>query len=341
MFRFKYRYLFIFLLALYSYLNILFTEGYRLFGYQLNGFYLFLGLLGAVFLIWESDRFLERFLNYFKGITRDKLHPLIIFFLLSLINVAVIATLATFIISLLLHEPAEELAFHFKISLGFVFRINLFLNSINAIVYFMDQFKKSQLEAEQLKKQNLEAQFEALRSQINPHFLFNSLNVLSTLVYKDAVASAEFIQQLSKVYRYLLYYQEKKVVVFAEELHFLDAYVYLLKIRFKDNLDINLDIPQNYHQYYIAPASLQLLIENAIKHNIVSARHPLTIRIFIKEDKYVIVENNMQEKIIKEHSTSTGLKNISRRYEFISNEKVIVLRNDNEIFSSNSINSTG
>jgi sensor histidine kinase YesM len=316
------------LLAIYSYLNILFTEGYRLFGYQLNGFYLFLGLLTAVFLVWELDRFLEKYLEYFERITRNKLHPLIIFFLLSLINVVVIAAIGTLVIALLLHEPAEELAFHFKVSLGFVFRINLFLNSINAIVYFMDQLKKSQLETEQLKKQNLEAQFEALRSQINPHFLFNSLNVLSALVYKDPTASAEFIQQLSKVYRYLLYYQEKKVVVLAEELHFLDAYVYLLKIRFKDNLEIIIKVPKHYHQYYIAPASLQLLIENAIKHNIVSAKHPLIIRIIVKEDKYLIVENNLQEKINKEHSTSVGLKNISRRYKFISNEQVIVLRNE-------------
>lgn len=328
MFKVRYRYLFILLLAVYSYLNIQFTEGYRLFDYDIGGIYLFGALLAAVFLVWEGNRFIELFIEARYRRKPIRLHPLILFFVLSLVHVTIISFVLTWLFDKALGESIEIYFLHLKITMGFVFRVNLFLNSINGIVFFMNQYKKSQLEAEQLKKQTLEAQFEALRSQINPHFLFNSLNVLSTLVYKDAEASTEFIHQLSRVYRYLLYYQEKKVVQLREELQFLNSYIYLLQIRFRDTLHIGVEIPPEFLDYYVAPASLQLLIENAIKHNVVSKRRPLGIRLYVKGGDWLVVENRLQEKQMKELSTATGLKNIARRYEFISNRSIAVTRSD-------------
>jgi two-component system, LytTR family, sensor kinase len=218
---------------------------------------------------------------------------------------------------------------HLTLLMAFGFRVNLFLNCLNAIVYYMNQLKKTQLEAEQLKKISIEAQFEALRNQINPHFLFNCFNVLSTLVYKDADTSAKFIAQLSTVYRYLLFNQEKKVVPLRDELEFLEAYLFLLKIRFGENLVVENRISHDGEKFFMAPAVLQMLIENAIKHNVVSKKNPLHIRLF-SENGWIVVSNTLQEKEVKELSTQVGLRNIMSRYLFLSHEEVQILKNGEE-----------
>jgi len=321
------RYLFIFLLGGYSYLNILFTEGYKIFGYDVEWYFLLITLLILVLLIWEGNRLIQ---HHFIQRLRDRkpsYRPLLIFFALSLVWVLIISTITSASIPLFIDKYDHSTFFHFKLTIGFTFRVNLFLHSINAIIFYNNRLRLTQVEAESLKKKNLEARFEALRNQINPHFLFNSLNVLSTLVYKDADTSAKFIEQLSKVYRYLLYYQEKKVVSVDEELEFLKSYIYLLSIRFEDNLSIEIDVDEKVHERFIAPASLQLLIENAIKHNIVSGKRPLYIKIYVDKDM-IIVENNLQLKELKEPSTSVGLKNIEERYQFISKESIKVYRNE-------------
>jgi len=187
----------------------------------------------------------------------------------------------------------------------------------------MDRLKKSELKAAQLEKVTIEAQFEALRSQINPHFLFNCFNALSTLVYKDAETSAKFIAQLSKVYRYLLFNQEKKIVPLHEELEFIAAYLFLLKIRFGDSLSIESNISVDVNKYFIAPASLQMLIENAIKHNVVSSKSKLKIRI-TTINSTIEVANTLREKDVKEESAFIGLKNIQKRYEFLSDTPVVI-----------------
>ncbi|MGK7395686.1 MAG: sensor histidine kinase [Candidatus Cyclobacteriaceae bacterium M3_2C_046] len=326
MFSIKYRYLFIVLLAIYSYVNILFTEGHRLLDLPLRPIYLFGILFLIVFLVWEGNRFIElRLLR--SGKRWPKVHPLIIQFLLSLINVAVVSTIPLLVLLNFFQLNPVNSLIYYKLSLGFGFRVNLFLNSVNAIVYFMNEYKKKQLEAEELKKINIEAQFEALRNQINPHFLFNSLNVLSNLVYKDPDTSAEFIMQLSKVYRYLLYGQEKKIVTLKEELEFIDAYIYLLSIRFKHNLVITNRIPDDFKNHYIVPAALQMLIENAIKHNVVSKKNPLKISLSTNGE-FIYVVNNLQLKSKKEPSTRIGLKNISKRFEFISDKQVEVVQDE-------------
>lgn len=323
------RYLYILLLSLYSYLNILFTEGDRIFGFDLNGYYLFAILLVIVIFVWEGNRLIARHIlknnspDFFK-----KLHPLVIHFILSLVVVAIAAITPVITIIFIKSLNFDNINLHAKLSVGFAFRINLFLNSINAIVFYMSQLKQTQIEAEKFKKQSMEARFEALKNQINPHFLFNSFNVLSNLVYKDPDTSSHFIQQLSKVYRYLLKYKEQKVVRVKDELEFLKSYIYLLSIRFEENLFIKNNLPADTHNLYIAPASLQLLIENAIKHNIVSNKKPLIIDIFTENSTYLVVKNNLQLKSSQETSTSVGLKNIIKRYEFISDKDVIVNKTD-------------
>lgn len=328
MFQIRYRFVFILILSVYSFLNIKYTVGDKLFDFEVPAFALF-GMLAAVVLgVWELNRIVQAQLQRLEYFFKQKIHPLLILFFFSIINVAVVCFITMEALYPLLGLPIRVDASHLTLLMAFGFRVNLFLNCINAIVYFMDKLKKSQVEAEQLKKITAEAQFEALRNQINPHFLFNCFNVLSSLVYKDADTSAKFISQLSNVYRYLLYNQDKKVVTLKEELDFLDSYIFLIKIRFGENIAIRNEITSDTEKYYLPPVVMQMLIENAIKHNIVSKKSPLEISIQ-SHNSSLIVTNNLQLKEIKEESTYIGLQNIQSRYLFLSDKPVKIEKTEN------------
>lgn len=329
LFGIKYRYLFILLLAVYSYLNILFTVGEKLFEFYIPPAYLFGVLAIVVSGVWELNRLVENNLEKVSRLLRHRVHPLVILFMLSMINVVVVCIVGMELLYALLGMPMNLNNDHLKLLMAFGFRVNLFLNCLSAIVYYMNRLKKAQLETEQLRKISIEAQFEALRNQINPHFLFNCFNALSTLVYKDADTSAKFISQLSHVYRYLLYNQEKNIVTLKDELLFLEAYLYLLKIRFGENMNVENQIHADHENFYVAPAVLQMLIENAIKHNVISKKNPLQIKLFINTG-WIVVSNTLQEKEVKEPSTQLGLKNISKRYGFLSNDAVKIEKTKNE-----------
>jgi sensor histidine kinase YesM len=200
--------------------------------------------------------------------------------------------------------------------------ISLFMHS-RAFLY---HWRNTAIDAEKLQKESIAAKYESLKNQVNPHFLFNSFNALSNLVYEDQDKAVKFIKQLSNVYRYVLDTRDKELVTLEEETSFLNAYLYLQQIRFGTKLHI--DIQLNDVQSMVAPLALQMLLENAIKHNIVSEEDPLTIRIFAEEG-YIVVENNLQLKtVLQEESNGIGLENICRRYEFLTDRKVIVERAD-------------
>ena len=194
-------------------------------------------------------------------------------------------------------------------------------------IYLMAQWKSSATEAERFKQENLEFRFDRLKNQVNPHFLFNSLNTLASLVYNDPDTASGFIRQLAKVYRYVLENRDKEVITLAEELTFMEAYLYLVKIRFDDGIRFELDIPPEIQSLSIPPMTLQLLIENALKHNIVSASKPLSIKISGKGET-LEVRNNLQPKISPEPSTKTGLENIKNRYAFLTQQLVKIVKTE-------------
>lgn len=201
---------------------------------------------------------------------------------------------------------------------GIIYIINFYLKLL------IDK-QKINLEIELLKKEKLEAQLSSLKQQISPHFLFNSLSTLRTMV-EDKKAE-DFINNLSKVYRYLLRLNESDLVSLAEELDFTKSYIHILKERFEDALMVDIALSNEIKNNKIPPVVLQLLIENAIKHNIASAKNPLFITINYSENK-IVVRNNIQPKISAEKSTEKGLKNIKERYKIISNEDVIIEKDD-------------
>jgi sensor histidine kinase YesM len=193
---------------------------------------------------------------------------------------------------------------------------------------FFISWKETTIDAEKLKRENIAARYESLKNQVNPHFLFNSFNALTNLVHEDPDKAVKFIKQLSEVYRYVLDTREKEVVSLEEELRFLESYLYLQRIRFGEKLRVTVDIKAT--STYIAPLALQMLIENAIKHNVISEDDPLLIRVH-DENGFIFVENNLQKKrSLGEPSAKVGLENISRRYDFLSNEKVVISESDSK-----------
>ena len=195
-------------------------------------------------------------------------------------------------------------------------------------IYFMNELRASVEESENLKRESLSAQLNALRSQVNPHFLFNNLNTLSSLIPENPVHAVDFVQQLSKVYRHILEVKDEKSILLKDELDLLNAYTFLLKTRFDKNLDVTIDIPTEKLQKRIVPLSLQILMENAIKHNIVSADKPLHIDISTLNGS-LVVSNNLQMKNQVNECTGIGLDNIRNRYKLISEKPVKVTSNDN------------
>jgi sensor histidine kinase YesM len=201
-------------------------------------------------------------------------------------------------------------------SLLITFFISLFFHGRS----FLFQWRQSAVDAERYQKESMAATYENLKSQVNPHFLFNSLNALTNLVYEDQDKAAKFIKQLSEVYRYVLDTRDREVVPIKEELKFLDSYSYLQQIRFGDKLSIKNSI--DGLQSMVAPLALQMLIENAVKHNEVSEENPLHIELY-QEGEYVVVKNNLQKRMqVGEFYSGLGLDNITKRYKFLSDKPV-------------------
>lgn len=209
--------------------------------------------------------------------------------------------------------------------------VTITISAIYEATYFFHHWKQSIAETEKLKRQHTQSQLEALKNQINPHFLFNSLNTLSSLIPEDPKTSVDFVQKLSNVYRIILDLREKPAVTLREELEFLDNYNYLIKARFGENIHFDMHIDEACLSCFLAPLSLQMLVENAIKHNVVSSKKPLTINIFGTRENITVI-NNLQPKSLPTEGTGTGLQNIRNRYSLIFNKEIEVEKS-NDTFS--------
>ncbi len=204
--------------------------------------------------------------------------------------------------------------------------ISFAVSLIFLVVAFFQYWKKSLLEAERFKAEMLQYKYEALQNQINPHFLFNSFNVLSDLVYEDQNKAIAFIRQLSQLFRYVLDSRDRELVTIKEELEFIEAFSYLLQTRFEDKLIIQQEFEAREDEM-IVPMTLQLLIENCVKHNEISASQPLTVQIMRTGD-YLKVENNLQLKSAGLDSKKTGLSNIRQQFKFFTDKEIVLTETD-------------
>lgn len=202
--------------------------------------------------------------------------------------------------------------------------ISFTMGGIYEALYFFRHWKRTTQETEQLKRESLQSQFESLKNQVNPHFLFNSLNSLSSLIEEDTDKAEQFVQEMSQVYRYLLQTNDKTLTTLAAELNFIQAYFYLLKTRFSEALQVQMNVPDKFVEWQISPLTLQMLVENAVKHNIVSTSKPLKIKIFINDNNELVVANNMQRKTQSVLSNKIGLENITVKYKLLNQRDIVI-----------------
>ena len=256
---------------------------------------------------------------------------------LLLITITLFITIDVFTInSLWFHFTQNVSLFYIFTNTGFLLTsiITIFIGlTIFFIIlskHFMTDLINAEKEINTVKQEAEKSKFETLKLQINPHFLFNSLNTLSSLIYIDTSRADEFTTMLSKIYRYILDHQDDELTSVKEEIEFINKYIYLQKIRFDNNFEIQIDDYSKNENMMMIPLSLQILLENVFKHNIISDNIKIKISINF-EQNYIIVENNKIPKKDEQVSHNIGINNITKRYKLISDKECIV-ENTEEIF---------
>jgi two-component sensor histidine kinase len=276
----------------------------------------------SIFLIvfvWESIRNIDRYLN--KALPFEKNIPLRI--TVQLLAGAVIGLL----VRLFLYYYGEpQLPFKlddmFAAATWVLYILLPEVITLGFITYHLiARWQSSVVQNERLEREKAQVQFDNLKNQLNPHFLFNALSSLNSLIMENQRLASEFVQQLSRVYRYVLQYKDQSSVSLSTELNFIQHYISLLQTRFQQALTITVAVDKEAEEQRIVPVTLQILIENAIKHNIVSAELPLHIEIFTSGD-YLVVSNNLQLRKQVESSNKLGLKNMQSLYKFLSDKPV-------------------
>jgi hypothetical protein len=197
------------------------------------------------------------------------------------------------------------------------------VNTFFFIRYFIGRWKDSLVQAERLEKEKAQIQFDNLKNQLNPHFLFNALTSLNSLITENPALASQFLQQMSKVYRYVLQNKDRNSVSLHTELDFIRNYVFLAETRFGGALKIKFEISKEAMESAIVPVTLQILIENAMKHNVIDNDKPLSVDVFSSGD-YLVVSNNLQKRKTAETSNKQGLANLESLYRFMTDRPVIL-----------------
>lgn len=244
----------------------------------------------------------------------------------TLVGIALVVFMFQVAVSFSSDQPGVPKAnVYLGLAIGLIF-VSMFSSSL-LIMRLTEKWIFSQKEMARLKQEKLKMDYNSLQDQLNPHFLFNNLSALKSLIIYDQDRAVHFTENFTDVYRYVLQSKDKMVIRIAEELEFIDAYIKLHKVRLGDGLITNIDIRSSYNDFEIAPLTLQLLIENAIKHNITSKDNPLIIHVFIKNNN-LVVENNNQKKE-SSYSTNTGLSNLKKRYQMLTEREIIIFEDEN------------
>lgn len=273
--------------------------------------------LGGI--VFRLDRLLDRLIPWHRVFVWRLLAG---FILHSTLGLALITIVRNHIFS----DPVAE-----SLKLGVLFVLSLFVYQIfYGLFYSYRYYSVTQTEQLRTERWQLELQFESLKSQISPHYLFNCLNTVSSLLYKDSSLAEEFIRRMADTLRYVLGHHKQKLVTLREELEFVKSYYFLLQVRYEYHLQMEINVPPALLDTPIPPMTLQLLVENAVKHNTISKTQPLKVTI-VAEDSLLRISNSKTTGTIKTESFQLGLKNIHQRYRFFTSRPVIV--RDEETFS--------
>ncbi len=296
-------------------------------GQAFSIFYVLYGLLA-----WKGATFIARLMER-KVADRQSPARIVALGIALLLYGLLVSVLFSFLyagtdVLLFNRYEAWESASVFAYDLNFgTFMFYLLLLTFNGIIYYYKGWKEYQLQTERLMRENIQAKYDALRNQIDPHFFFNSLSVLTNLVYKNPDVAADYITQLAKTYRYILDKKFENLVPIQTELDFLESYLFLIRIRHRDSIRFTAELDDKVVQKgMIPPATLQLLVENAIKHNRFSGNDPLLITLK-SEDNFLVVSNRVNLRALPESpSSGIGLENIRKRYELTMGKGIDVAR---------------
>lgn len=272
---------------------------------------------------WEVNRWiLVRFRNWFPLLSETKKRILLVLPVCWVASVLV-DWLDMFVVnSTGYHAPYPLTSYINSIPGALIYCV--LIVGVQEAAYYFARLIKAEKETEALKKENLQTQLESLKQQVSPHFLFNSLNTLSYLIGDDAKQAEKFLDELSKVYRYLLRNNENELTNLATEMQFIRSYFHLLKTRYGDSLHLQLAIEPRFEAYLLPSLTLQLLLENAVKHNIIHKTQPLTVQIITRPDGLLTVKNNLQKKVQNVPSTRIGLANIAAKFQLLNQREITV-----------------
>ncbi len=289
-----------------------------------NLFFSALQSITVTFLIWEItlrfDSFVNRFypweVNFFKRFG-------IVIAGGIFICVTSLITTGYFFDRYICEFPLIKNPNILRVSLIISLIITMMILFIEFGIQIFRKWKLSLIQIESFKAETAQARLENLQNQVNPHFLFNNMSVLSSLIYKDQDKAVDFVHQLSQVYRYLLDNQGRDLVSLEREMDFIQTYCSLLQIRYSPNLTVRISINNTFKSKMIPPLAVQLLVENCIKHNEISTAKPLKISVTIEEDQ-LCVRNQLQPRLSAEKGSNSGLKNIQSRYAFFTDKPISI-----------------
>jgi len=273
----------------------------------------------SIFLDWKMDWVTQTPKRVFFGVTLTVIYTILIVLLVNYFRMVKVPGRSPE--QFFTKSHIWEHLFYIILSLG----ISAFFHAKG----FMLEWKRSLNIQNQLEKENIASQYEALKNQTDPHFFFNSLNVLSSLVEENQDMAQKFIGKLSQIYRYILDQKDKELVSIEEELAFAEKYIFLQKIRFEEGVNYSTDIAFTQLQKYTIPLALQILLENIFKHNAVSDENPIHIKMYTLND-HLIVTNNINKKSIYQESHKLGLENIKARYSHFSEKPVLIEENQEQ-----------
>lgn len=289
-------------------------------------FYFSLGWVVVIaVLLWFGNRFMSHTLDRWMSWNKWGNFRFFIQLLLGLIYLITLINLTYYFIKVSLTElpPTGEQLVVMNVWGAAIF---IPVYSIYFSLHFLRHWRKSELDVERFQKENMRSQLDSLKNHLDPHFLFNNLNILSSLVDKDPKASREFIGKFADVYRAILRTKSDDLVPLSEEVHFIKSYIYLIKTRFEENIRFQLELPSSTPGQALPPLTLQMLIENAIKHNLITEGRPLDIRLYQPDEHSLIVSNTLFRRPDREATglTQSGIANIRRRYSHFTDAEVVV-----------------
>jgi two-component system, LytTR family, sensor kinase len=263
--------------------------------------------------LFQADRILDKFIDWKNSF-------LVRFICGLLVNILFVLLFTSLTGKYIFGLTPEEV-----LKLNILFIIVVFIYEVFYGLFY-SYYHYAVTQAEQLRSERwqLELQFESLKSQISPHYLFNCLNTVSALLFKDTRIAEEFIRRMADTFRYVLSHQKQKLVSLREELDFVKSYYFLLQVRYEYHLQLEINIPKNIMDSSVPPMTLQLLVENAVKHNKISKENPLLIYIGALDNTNIIVTNTKTDTAKPAASFRIGLENIHKRYKFFTKEKIVV-----------------